>query len=70
MVRVGHMSIPGKIKLNNATPTENQIMISDSTGEMKYQNASSLNLAGLSTVDPGVPGALYRDASGFIKVSL
>tara|TARA_R100001480_G_scaffold45451_3_gene58676 strand:+ start:648 stop:2000 length:1353 start_codon:yes stop_codon:yes gene_type:complete len=70
MVRVGHMSIPGKIKLNNATPTENQIMISDSTGEMKYQNPSSLNLAGLSTVDPGVPGALYRDASGFIKVSL
>ena len=71
LVRTGYMNIPGKIQLNNVTPTENQIMIADSAGEMKYQDpAQSLNLATLPNSDPGVPGRLYRDASGFVKVSL
>jgi hypothetical protein len=65
------MNIPGKIQLVNVTPTENQIMIADSAGEMKYQDpAQALNLATLPNSDPGVPGRLYRDASGFVKVSL
>ena len=70
-VRTGYMNIPGKIQLVKVTPTENQIMIADSAGEMKYQDpAQALNLATLPNSDPGVPGRLYRDASGFVKVSL
>lgn len=70
-VRTGFMNIPGKIQLSNVTPTENQIMIADSAGEMKYQDpAQALNLATLPNSDPGIPGRLYHDASGFVKVSL
>jgi len=70
-IRTGYINMPGKIKLVNVTPTENQIMIADSAGEMKYQDpAQSLKLATLPNSDPGIPGRLYRDASGFVKVSL
>lgn len=53
------------------TPTAKRLVRWDIyTRRLMAEDGSEIILTGLPAADPGVVGQLYRDASGFVKVSL
>jgi hypothetical protein len=56
------------IKLPDAAPAANQVLQSDSSGNLSWVNPRDLNFSGLPTSDPGVSGRLWNN-EGVINVS-
>jgi hypothetical protein len=56
------------IKLPDAAPAANQVLQSDSSGNLSWKNPRDLNFSGLPTSDPEVSGRLWNN-EGVINVS-
>jgi hypothetical protein len=56
------------IKLPNTAPSANQVLQSDSSGNLSWVNPRDLIFSGLPTSDPGVSGRLWNN-EGVINVS-